>query len=413
MVQNIKTLLRASRMQPPADDAYEEREVAGSWRGRHCVARRAITAGTMLLLEAPLATTRDSMSDGLQLKGDEGVTEWTLVHALLTKGYRSTWAHTFDTTGGAAPVPKDEVAVIWLAREHSCSTSDVEAVMEAVRHNAFGLETPVLAIEYGAAFYERAAKLNHDCDPCCFSCRLGSNMAVFTVRDVAAGEELTHSYLPPRLLVLPRRARRAHLHFACACERCVAEPDEPTPAVAALCFPPGHATTPAGERVARFKLLCATAAPAAVLSAGDRLISQRALLAELRARPLAALEIALPYLGAYWALRGLGTPPDAPSVGEALPLAAALAAAAAEALEALATEPHAPRAAARWLRCTTAIVGYLLDATTRDVGASRLCAALRGFRTLCGSGEALLRDDLPFLGAYCWMTALTSTLLRT
>ena len=52
-------------------------------------------------------------------------------------------------------------------------------------------------------------------------------MAIFTARSIARGEELVHSYLPPRLLVLPRRRRTAHLAFECQCARCASEPLEP------------------------------------------------------------------------------------------------------------------------------------------------------------------------------------------
>ena len=45
-------------------------------------------------------------------------------------------------------------------------------------------------------------------------------MAIFAARDVAAGEELTHSYLPSHQLLLPSAARRPLLTFDCACPRC-------------------------------------------------------------------------------------------------------------------------------------------------------------------------------------------------
>ena len=75
-------------------------------------------------------------------------------------------------------------------------------------------------LHYGAGFFRAAAYLNHSCDPSCLSLRLGGNMVVFAARDVAAGEELTHSYLPSHQLLLPRAARRPLLFFDCRCPRC-------------------------------------------------------------------------------------------------------------------------------------------------------------------------------------------------
>lgn len=104
-----------------------------------------------------------------------------------------------------------------------------EAVYRAVCGNAFALETTMFRVGFGAAFFKDAARLNHSCDANGTSLRLGGCMVVYAVRDISPGEEITHSYLAPLLLVQNKAARESHLHFACQCARCHAE----TPAVSA------------------------------------------------------------------------------------------------------------------------------------------------------------------------------------
>ncbi|EOD34434.1 hypothetical protein EMIHUDRAFT_228606 [Emiliania huxleyi CCMP1516] len=275
------------------------------WRGSHLVASCHIPAGAVLLTEAPAATTcGDDESESV---------EAALAKALLESGRGSDWAARFaapQQRGGAtehaaaAPPISDEA----LRRLCASGVDEVAAlaVYDAVRHNAFGLETPLLGVEHGAAFYETAAKLNHSCDPNCLSTRLGGNFALFAVAAIEEGSELFHSYLPPRLLVLPRRARRAHLHFPCRCSRCEAEPEEPPSPLAQLGWPAAHAATAEGHLVGRFSLLCAGGAPREVVAAGAGLLSNAPLVSTLRQRPLAALQVCLPLLASSWQARAMG-----------------------------------------------------------------------------------------------------------
>ena len=146
----------------------------------------------------------------------------------------------------------------------------------------------------GHAFYTAAAAMNHSCAPNCVSLRLGGNMAVVALRDLAAGEEMTHSYLgASALLLLPAPTRAAHLHFVCYCARCVAE--APAPSV----YPPGFAATPPGLLVTAFKIAAATAVadgPAGTLAAGHALLTPPAMQAWLREHPLAVADLLPAYL---------------------------------------------------------------------------------------------------------------------
>jgi len=268
--------------------------------GRHILVTRAIlSAGEMLLLEFP--TTKLEM--GHTVAGcPEQSDEWLLTHALLAQGKRHQWSLSYvrDERGEIEKSP----AVSWLAAELGCSEHDVLAVFRTVANNAFSLDSAVLRIKYGAAFYTEAALLNHSCAPNCHSRRMGGVMAIFSSRAIDAGEELTHSYIPHDVLLAPEPVRAAHLHFRCECSRCCHERADPriAAAYAALHFPPSHASTPPGKAVGEFKVACVMADAKVfrleecehTLTAGDRCLQSNAEF--LTAHPIAALEIAVPYL---------------------------------------------------------------------------------------------------------------------
>ena len=270
-------------------------------------------------------------------------------------------------------------------------------------------------------------------------------MAIFACRDVRAGETLEHSYLPPRLLVLPRRARTAHLHFAvCECARCAAEPWDPPSQLRALSLPPGHASTEFGPLIASFKLASAAATVSAsslstasdetggslqLMAAGDAILSTPSLVTELRSRPLAALDVCLPMIEAHWARRALswqhpaeladGLRPqreeEEGAVGRLLPLAAELALDAAQRIDELRV---APDAAAQLLRGACTIFRFLLSSPRRpaapaagqaagghatrhahdaDADVEALRSAAATLSRMVGGDLRWLRDDLPFL----------------
>ena len=170
--------------------------------------------------------------------------EWLLTHQLLearhqllggsdeegrhdrTRMSMREWAGEYASKAPASEASerrRDEEVAAELAREigsQDVTAEDVVAVHAAVCANAFALEAMCTRLNYGAGFFRAAAYVNHSCDPNCLSLRLGGNMAIFAARDVAAGEELTHSYLPSHQLLLPSAARRPLLTFDCACPRC-------------------------------------------------------------------------------------------------------------------------------------------------------------------------------------------------
>jgi len=186
--------------------------------------------------------------------------EWLLTHQLLEAratlcanagddggepGSMREWAGEYASrapASDAAERRRDKEVAAALAREigGDVTAEDVAAVHAAVCANAFALEAMCTRLNYGAGFFRAAAYVNHSCDPNCLSLRLGGNMAIFAARDVAAGEELTHSYLPSHQLLLPSAARRPLLTFDCACPRCARNVN-----VGADGNPDAKATTPA------------------------------------------------------------------------------------------------------------------------------------------------------------------------
>ena len=112
--------------------------------GIHCVARRALRPGDPVLLEPPLVSTRTATVDGLP----SAEPEWMLVHALLTAGKRRRWALQYASLAGAAPSGLEAVCS-WLSEAHGVAADEPALLWQAVRGNAFGLETPLLGVESG------------------------------------------------------------------------------------------------------------------------------------------------------------------------------------------------------------------------------------------------------------------------
>jgi SET and MYND domain-containing protein len=94
------------------------------------------------------------------------------------------------------------------------------ALIAAFGRNNFGLLNDVLVC-VGAGCYPDAAILNHSCQPSCVLAFDGATLEVRTARSVAAGEELTHSYVDLCLSTLKRReVLRERYGFDCVCRRC-------------------------------------------------------------------------------------------------------------------------------------------------------------------------------------------------
>uniref|UniRef100_M4BP63 MYND-type domain-containing protein n=1 Tax=Hyaloperonospora arabidopsidis (strain Emoy2) TaxID=559515 RepID=M4BP63_HYAAE len=92
-----------------------------------------------------------------------------------------------------------------------------------VNCNAFSIANGVTNEALGIGLFPEGALFNHDCDPNSIVSFKGREMLVHVVKDVAAGQEITFSYVE---LLQSTQARRSELKesyfFDCECARCQA-----------------------------------------------------------------------------------------------------------------------------------------------------------------------------------------------
>ena len=372
--------------------------------GAHLIALRAVRKGETVLIEAPLVSTRTAAPPGLPSVEPE----WQLVHALLATGKRPDWAEGYARAppdAGVAESAAGRDILGFLTRAHAVGAADVLMLYDVVRANAFGLETPLLSREYGAAFYETACRLNHACAPNCTSLRLGGNFALYAVRPIAVGEELRHSYLPPTLLLMPTRVRAAHLLFECACARCAAcrRDSSADAALLSLRSAPARADgaadglTGLGSRLA---LALASSDTGEADGESDNLV--RAMLSHgLSSRPLAATEMLAPYLSACCArLASRGAAGGSADVAGAAAAQYLTAVGSVDAVYRSRHAEHAPGAALGIVRARAELL-HALIAHADDPGSRHALVrrAICRMADLFGGGVEWARDDMPLLDA--------------
>ncbi|GAA98652.1 uncharacterized protein L969DRAFT_50533 [Mixia osmundae IAM 14324] len=115
-----------------------------------------------------------------------------------------------------------------LVMSASRSRTGKDGLVQRFEDNAFSLQSlqsERLTKPY-AAFYPRAARLNHSCKPCAAFCISSSTLeiSIRAIKSIQTGEEVTISYLSHEKLLQPRFERReairAHRRFECICELC-------------------------------------------------------------------------------------------------------------------------------------------------------------------------------------------------
>jgi hypothetical protein len=99
---------------------------------------------------------------------------------------------------------------------------DLATLFAKFRCNNFGVQDTLKMDLVGAACHPRAAILNHSCAPNCALLYRGKAVEVRTLRDVARGEELCHSYTNLcRTTSERQQVLRDVYGFHCDCRRCV------------------------------------------------------------------------------------------------------------------------------------------------------------------------------------------------
>jgi SET and MYND domain-containing protein len=101
----------------------------------------------------------------------------------------------------------------------------IKADQEQLRINCVPLRSPSKRDPVGYAFDVVTAMINHSCDPNAHVFFEGDQLRVRSLKDIAAGEEITISYVPPMLNVANRKILLDHMFFFdCYCESCEPEP---------------------------------------------------------------------------------------------------------------------------------------------------------------------------------------------
>eukprot|EP00966_Prymnesium_polylepis_P037625 873601-Prymnesium_polylepis.1 len=194
-------------------DAVEVREVAGE---RGFYARAPLQAGSLVLSEEPDLLEYDDDYPGL-------LAIHVLGRGLLNPkdGLRLS-PHESANDNGLSTMSAS--AAEWLRHVEGVTYEAASAAFLAAMNN--GWSTTTADGNDALLLYAKVALFNHSCWPTCARKDGGSGRAsVYTVREVAVGEELTVSY-SDSLSLLPTPLRRVFLAnsfgFQCGCDRCSA-----------------------------------------------------------------------------------------------------------------------------------------------------------------------------------------------
>ena len=212
--------------QPPLTEVRDKLVDVGGGRG--VFALRPLPAGVLVVSEVPTATWGDGdLSDPAFLAS---VVEtcccskdaYAVTQALHPRLFAE--CDVVELTKARELLPDDVQAAIAARAGFGADVGEVVRVALVLQHNGFG-----------SGLYRSLTMLNHSCVPNAvkYSPSSGSLGAseIWTVRSVAAGEELTISYCEP--LEVTRQAMHdfleTHHRFRCRCSSCVAA-DAPVPA---------------------------------------------------------------------------------------------------------------------------------------------------------------------------------------
>jgi len=221
--------------------------VTGARGQRRVILRAAAKAGCVVLREKAAATTLGDESDArrtidevaeasrAELPADSGRAAAVRAAAAIAKDVdwdvcrlcaRSLALDLDQMEDHLHAIDEDErrrshVAASVLSR--ACSTSDIERLQRLylkLRFNAF-------PIDGGLAVFRDASALNHACAPNASLSFCQGQLSVVLGCDLKKGEEVRISYLAPRALLAPSKARHAALHtgflFRCGCARCTSD----------------------------------------------------------------------------------------------------------------------------------------------------------------------------------------------
>ena len=276
-------------------------EITGARGHRRVILRAAAKAGCVVLRETCAATTLGDESDArrtidevavasraelpAESKRDEAVREaaaiakdvdWDVCRLCA----RSLALDLAQMEDHLHDIDEDErrrshVAGSVLARSCGTTSEAMQRLYLKLRFNAF-------PITGGLALFRNASALNHACAPNASLSFCQGQLSVVLGCDLEEGDEVRISYLAPRALLAPAKARRAALStgflFRCACVRCTSNEilDAPVVDAAAEALARGLVDDRLGRALAVLSNDCLGAATP-LLRADLRLLAAKAL----------------------------------------------------------------------------------------------------------------------------------------
>eukprot|EP00933_Yihiella_yeosuensis_P072671 TRINITY_DN81146_c0_g1_i1.p1 TRINITY_DN81146_c0_g1~~TRINITY_DN81146_c0_g1_i1.p1 ORF type:complete len:562 (+),score=128.18 TRINITY_DN81146_c0_g1_i1:50-1735(+) len=229
-------------------------------RGRGWFAQKTIAAGTMVLIERPLAGildiewrdkdwadcgSSDTAALGIELSRIFSPSVGTVLapfHPQESNSSSSGFTG-FSAAGDdedsddpeALEALEEAVEAAW-SKVDGLSDAAAERLRAVVRLNSLGYYTNSEQLCHhsnftaltGSGLFALASGFNHSCEPSVARFSIGDITAFVTNRAIAAGDELCISYIESELLCAPTSLRRQSLNrdFTCACQKCVREPPE-------------------------------------------------------------------------------------------------------------------------------------------------------------------------------------------
>ncbi|KAJ4366708.1 hypothetical protein N0V95_000036 [Ascochyta clinopodiicola] len=201
----------------PKNDCYTVRALPG--KGYGCIALRHIPRGTRILTDTPLLSVPGAvyMASDIEQAFASLTPEQQNLYQTLHSGHGQPTSSWPSTIHASVPLPERQR----ITEQHAARTSPHATLLSIFQTNC-------MEQGHGAGVFAHASRFNHACNPnACFSWNgaIGRE-TIHTMRDIAAGEEITLSYCDGEFDKRRRAWELAHYGFVCACPACGDEDDE-------------------------------------------------------------------------------------------------------------------------------------------------------------------------------------------
>jgi SET and MYND domain-containing protein len=129
--------------------------------------------------------------------------------------------------------------VLFLQKAPDCqyvSVPFLTGILSTLGANAIGITEPVELTDVGIALFDRISLLNHSCDPNAVVLFDGAAAIVRALKPIAAGDEITISYVDRATDRFERQRQLASQYFfTCSCSRCTGPPRDDLFEIALRC----------------------------------------------------------------------------------------------------------------------------------------------------------------------------------